>query len=200
MEFNNLYQIKKQDLDKSTEVLADAFMDYSMFKYILGKKHNKDNIKIITNFFIKYAMIYGKAYASSTDIEGLMLFLDYDNYKFNLFRTLRTGGLSLLKLGREAGNKFSQYEDFCEKIHQKAIQKPHQYLMAIGVDPDKQGEGHGSKMLKSLLEYTDRRKEACYLETHTSYNVDIYRNYGFEVVSEDTLPNTDIKQWSMLKR
>ena len=72
--------------------------------------------------------------------------------------------------------------------------------MAIGVDPDKQGEGHGSKMLKSLLEYTDRRKEACYLETHTSYNVDIYRNYGFEVVSEDTLPNTDIKQWSMLKR
>jgi len=50
---NELYKLKKKDIDKSAEVLSKAFFDYSLFKHILGENHNIENIKILTKFIVK---------------------------------------------------------------------------------------------------------------------------------------------------
>jgi hypothetical protein len=96
---NELHKLEKKDLNRGAEVLARAFFDYPMFDYILGDKHNKENIKAVLKYLAKYGYIYGEAYASSSEIEGIVLFCDYKDYNFNFYRSLRSGGLSLLKLG-----------------------------------------------------------------------------------------------------
>jgi ribosomal protein S18 acetylase RimI-like enzyme len=196
---DQLYKLKKKDLKKSTEIMANAFFDYPIFEHIAGEKHNKENLKTILKYYIKYSMIYGNAYATSPDLEGIILFIDYDNYKFNIFRSLRSGGLSLLKLGSDLGKRFNEFDKFCDRIHKKLINRTHKYIMFIGVDPEEQGQGYGGKLLELIIKETEKDKEPIYLETHSKENVAIYEKYGFIVKSEDLVPGSNIKQWSMIK-
>src|SRR6056297_3368726 len=192
---NKLYKLKKKDIDKSAEVLTKAFSDYPLFKHILGDNHNKKNIKILSKFIIKYAILYGQAYATSPEIEGVILFSDFKDYKFTFLKSLRSGGLSVIKIGREAGIRFNKYDEFNMKIHKNIIDKPHQYLIGIGVDPDKQGQAFGKKLLTALLEVAKEKNHPCYLETHDEENVKSYKKYRFKVLSQDFIPGTDIVQF-----
>ncbi|MFZ5986396.1 MAG: GNAT family N-acetyltransferase [Bacillota bacterium] len=196
---NNLYKLTKKDIDKGAEITSKAFYDYPIFKYILGDKHTIENIKIVQRFFITYGVLYGEAYASSKNFEGVIVFTDFNKYKFNFFRLLRCGLLSLIRLGGDAGKKFNEFDEFTLKVHKEIIKDPHQYLMMIGVDPARQGQGFGSKLMLPMLEIAEKKGQPCYTETHGQKNVAMYKKYGFKVVCEDVVPGTDIVQYSMLK-
>jgi len=66
----------------------------------------------------------------------------------------------------------------------------HWYLMALGVDPAKQGMGLG----RALLEYGFARAEGsgapCYLETFRARTTEFYVRYGFEVLGEERVGRT----------
>jgi GNAT superfamily N-acetyltransferase len=75
----------------------------------------------------------------------------------------------------------------------------HWYLSALGVEPERQGEGIGSALLKPALAEADRDGVPCYLETAVGRNVLLYERHGFDVVEELVLPNTDVHGWLMLR-
>ena len=62
--------------------------------------------------------------------------------------------------------------------------EPHRYLFFIGVEPEMQGSGIGSRMLAPVLENADRSRAPCYLETPFSRTHDFYRRLGFEIAVE----------------
>jgi ribosomal protein S18 acetylase RimI-like enzyme len=74
---------------------------------------------------------------------------------------------------------------------------PHFYLSALGVDPDRQGEGIGTALMRPVLERADAETVPAYLETATARNVLLYERVGFSVVEELTLPDTDVHGWLM---
>lgn len=201
--FEDLYKLTKEDIERSAEVTAKAFYDYPMMKYIFGDRLTLDNVKVVQRFLITYGVIYGEAYATSKDMEGIILFTDFKKYKFSLYRSLRCGILSLIKMGSnggsEIGRRFNEFDRFTLLKHKELLKKPHQYLMLIGVDPEKQGQGYGSKMLLPLLKLAEEKGQPCYTETHGEKNVAIYKKLGFQVVSEDLVPGTDIVQYSLIK-
>ena len=61
-------------------------------------------------------------------------------------------------------------------------EEPHWYLPLIGVDPSKQGRGHGAALLRHALERVDRARRVAYLESSNPANVPLYQRHGFEVV------------------
>ena len=196
---NQLYKLKKKDINKSAEILAKVFYDYPTFRHIFGEKHIHKNLQVFLRFLTKYTFLYGETYASSSDLEGIILYIDFDNYKFNLFRSLRAGVLSMIKMGRDTGMRFNEYGEFSLKIHKKTIKAPHQYLLFLGVDPKKHGRGFGKRLMSQLVKTAEEKNQPCYLETHHTKNIAFYKKYGFEVVSEDTVPGTEITQFAMLK-
>ncbi|WP_027339475.1 GNAT family N-acetyltransferase [Halonatronum saccharophilum] len=200
MDIKELYKLKKKDADKGAKILAKSFYNYPMFRYVLGAKHNQENLQAVLRFIIKYVIIYGEAYATSPELEGIILFSDYKDYNFTFFRSLRSGGLSLFKLGAEVGRKFSEFDDFSLKLHENSIKSPHQYIILLGVDPKKQGQGIASKLMLPVLELAKEKGQPIYLETHDSDNLPIYQRYGFEVVCADRVPGSDISHWGMLKK
>ncbi|HCX02876.1 MAG TPA: hypothetical protein DHM42_00195, partial [Clostridiales bacterium] len=103
------------------------------------------------------------------------------------------------KIGKEAGMRFNKYDEFNMRVHKDIINKPHQYIIGIGVDPDKQGQAFGKKLLTSLIKVAEEKNHPCYLETHDEENVQIYKKYGFKVMEEEVIPGTNIMQFSMLK-
>lgn len=195
----DLYRLGKQDIDKSVECMAKAFCDYPLFQQILAEKLSHENIKIFLKFLITYSVLYAEAYAYSRENEGIVLFTDFKNYKFNLIRSIRSGILSLMKIGAEEGKRFNEFDRFTLDIHKRLMKENHQYIILIGVDPDKQGLGYGYKLMLPVLKLAEEKGQSCYLETHGEKNVSFYKNLGFRVISEDVLPDTNIIQFAMVK-
>jgi ribosomal protein S18 acetylase RimI-like enzyme len=69
-----------------------------------------------------------------------------------------------------------------DKHHPK--DKPHYYLMTIGVDPRFQGQGLGSALLDATLAPFDAQGMPTYLESSNEKNVPLYKRHGYVVTSE----------------
>ncbi len=69
-----------------------------------------------------------------------------------------------------------------DKHHPK--DKPHFYLMTIGVDPRFQGQGLGSAILDATLASIDAKGLPTYLESSNEKNVPLYKRHGYVVTSE----------------
>jgi ribosomal protein S18 acetylase RimI-like enzyme len=60
--------------------------------------------------------------------------------------------------------------------------EPHWYLPLIAVDPARQGQGHGSALLRETLRRCDRDGLLAYLESSNPRNITLYERHGFEVM------------------
>jgi len=65
---------------------------------------------------------------------------------------------------------------------------PHFYLAQIGVMPEAQGQGLGSRLLAPILAICDRDGIPAYLESSKHSNIAFYARHGFRVREEVRLP------------
>ena len=79
----------------------------------------------------------------------------------------------------------------------KHPREPHWYLALLGVDPDHQGRGFGSHLMRPVLTRCDREKLPAYLETDTERNVAFYERHGFAVTEKFDLPGGGPPIWLM---
>ena len=75
--------------------------------------------------------------------------------------------------------------------------RKHAYLWFLGVRPEAQGLGVGSRLLRAASSRLDATGMPAYLETQTERNVALYRRHGFEVVSEFRARHDAPPQWGM---
>ena len=101
---------------------------------------------------------------------------------------LRATGFS--RFGRLAAMR----EDM-DKHH--PMERKHAYLWFLGVAPEAQGHGVGSRLLKVGTDRCDAAALPAYLETQTERNVALYRRHGFEVISEHRCRADAPLMWSM---
>jgi ribosomal protein S18 acetylase RimI-like enzyme len=67
--------------------------------------------------------------------------------------------------------------------------EPNWYLNFLAVDPAHQGQGHGSTLLRQVLDVADERGEPAYLDATTPRNRALYERHGFRVIADHVLPN-----------
>jgi ribosomal protein S18 acetylase RimI-like enzyme len=60
--------------------------------------------------------------------------------------------------------------------------EPHWFLPFIGVDPFRQGQGHGAALMQHALIPCDRDHTLAYLESSNSKNIPLYERHGFELL------------------
>ena len=82
-------------------------------------------------------------------------------------------------------------------IEKQHPHEPHYYLLALGVNPDKQGRGVGTKLMAPILERCDRERIPAYLESSKEVNVPLYERNGFKVTERVTVPNGGPPMWLM---
>jgi GNAT superfamily N-acetyltransferase len=76
--------------------------------------------------------------------------------------------------------------------------EPHIFVHTLGVDPKHQRKGAGGALLEPLIGEAERLHVPVHLTTSAPENLPYYRRFGFEVVSEATLPR-DVPLWSMIR-
>jgi len=100
---------------------------------------------------------------------------------------------SVLELLQKTVSKGNRAEVFAvlEQMNRYHPTEPHWYLPMIGVDPNCQGKGFGSALLKPALRRCDRDEKLAYLESSNSKNIPLYERHGFELlatIQEGTSP------------
>jgi ribosomal protein S18 acetylase RimI-like enzyme len=93
--------------------------------------------------------------------------------------------------------KFMTANETMDKIHKARVPEPHWYLMIVGVDPELQGQGVGSAIVREGLAIADRESKPCYLETSERRNLAFYERLGFVVLEEANFGKGGPAAWAM---
>ncbi|NPE06804.1 MAG: GNAT family N-acetyltransferase [Asgard group archaeon] len=196
-----LYKLKRRDLKKAAKVLADAFYSDPLTQYMFpDDETRKEQSAHYFNFTVSYGLKFGEIYAPSPEIEGLAIWYLSDKYVMNMFKQLRAGGMKLyLKLKKDNISRMMPIGRFSSEMHNKYGNFKHWYLSPIGVAPEHQGKGFGSLLLRTMLNRIDIEKLPSLLETQNPTNVEIYKRFGYEVVTKEKIPNTEIPHWVMIR-
>jgi len=198
---NNLYRLKKPDLQRGTEVLVRAFRDDSLTKYFIPPCENWE--ELVTTYFrfrLRFGIMYGEVYATSPKMEGLAAWFAPGKSDMTNLRLMRAGGISLSRdMGKDTISRMNMIGDYTARMRKEHVKGPHWHLFPIAVNPEYQGRGHASALMKPMLARITDEGLPCYLETQTERNKSLYEHFGFEVVHEDIISGLNVKHWGMVK-
>jgi len=197
-----LLRLTLKERDAGAAVLGRAFTEYELLRYYF---HDETQRRAVADTFgfiaLSLCLKYGEVYASSEKLEGVAAWLPPGKAPFGVRQIIRSVPLSILfRFGRQGASRMWRYGRFADNLHRRLVPYPHWYLQIIGVDPACQGQGFSSRLLRPVLERIDRERMPCFLETNAAKNVAIYRRFGFEVVSKNKLPGTEVTTFAMLRK
>jgi len=197
-----LQRLTLKERDAGAAVLGRAFAEYDLLRYYFPDETQRSAVANTFCFIgLSVCLKYGEVYATSEKLEGVAAWLPPGKSPFGVWQIIRSVPLSILfRFGRQGAGRLQAYGRFVDNLHRKLVPYPHWYLQVIGVDPAYQGKGFSSRLVKPMLERIDRERMPCFLETNTGKNAAIYRRFGFEVVSEDKLPGTEVTSFAMLRK
>ncbi len=199
MNSNEIIPIKKEHVDIISELSAKAYYDDPLFSSFFPDVSKRMNLKYLFRMGFIQAFKYGEIYATS-DLTGVASWLPHEKAIFSTLDMIKNGIFSFVfkAKGRDL-KKIINYDDFCKRKHEQHAHFPHWYLQNIAVEPDYQGKGHASLLLKGMLDKIDEQNLPCYLETQNKKNVSMYQKFGFKVLEETTVPRTDFEFYLMLR-
>lgn len=199
---SELLRLTLKERDAGTAVLGRAFTEYELLRYYFHDKTERHAVADTFSFIaLSVCLKYGEVYVSSEKLEGVAAWLPPGKAPFRGWQIIRSVPLSILfRFARQGASRMWAYGRYVDNLHRKLVPYPHWYLQIIGVDPTYHGQGFSSRLVRPVLERIDRERMPCFLETNTAKNVAIYRRFGFEVVSEDKIPGTEVTSFAMLRK
>jgi GNAT superfamily N-acetyltransferase len=115
-------------------------------------------------------------------------------------KPLLTGIAGIANLVKVVPYVFSHLKttlDMISLIESLHPHEPHWYLATLGTDPEAQGRGIGSALMRPVLDQCDAEGWPAYLESSKERNVPFYARHGFAVVKEVPLPKGGPSIWTM---
>ncbi|MFC1963544.1 GNAT family N-acetyltransferase [Chloroflexota bacterium] len=194
-------RLNKSHAKPAVEVLVKAFWNNPPLNYYFSDELER---KRIASFFLSAAVFsgirYGEVYATSPNLEGIAVWIPSHNYPITFWKLLRSVPLSaIFGFGKYGGNRMKLLGEHVDAIHEQMSPFRHWFLQIIGVDPSFQGNGYAGKLIHRMLSRVDAEGLPCYLETLDYKNVPLYEHFGFRVVDESIVPDTELTNWAMLR-
>jgi GNAT superfamily N-acetyltransferase len=130
----------------------------------------------------------------SDDLGGCAIWCAPDHWKGTLTETARMLAPSGRLLGRRLLDGVRAIGAI-EKAHTQ--DPPHWYLSVLGTDPDHQGKGIGSALIRAVTDECDRDGIPAYLESSKEANLAFYSRHGFVADEPMRLPKGGPLLWPM---
>ena len=193
--------MKREDIERFADPLADGFSQYNMFEYICNGKYSHDKMKLFWTVSITTIADDAICIADSKDLNSVLIYVCPKSKEPNLLCYLKAGGLKMLfKLGLRSSIKLLRFDAEFKKLAQRHRTDSDGYLMAFATRLDKQGQHYGKPLIEALLRHLDTSGEGCYLETLKAKNVDLYRHFQFELKEEVNLKLGGLTVFAMMRQ
>ena len=204
MSENQVIRLTETHVKLATETLAQSLNKYPLFTtFIPNIAERKAKLPIIFEFMIRFGIRYGEVYTTSPNFEAVAIWFPSENVEWTALKMIRVGGFALIYnylRNLSVMSKLMTYNDYAFEIHNRQASFPHWYLALLGTKPNCQGQGFARKLLQYMFTRIDKENMPAYLETHDRENIPIYQHFGFQIVEEDTVSNTDVYHYAMLRR
>lgn len=163
------------------DILSRSFDDNTSINYIAKQDAKRqERIRYLMSYCFDICMEKGQIFLSD-DESASALILDPGKKMNPVKLAMLDLGLALRCIGVDRIGKVKERETLI-KAHQPKI--PFYYLWFIGVKPESQGHGAGSKLLVEILRKYDENRRPFYLETSITRNLDWYEKFGFNIFNE----------------
>lgn len=183
--------VRPADRDTVGEVLARAFHDDPVFEWIVPDEQRRAaRLPAVFAAFADAYIPHDESYVAGGGV-GAALWLPSGT---------ELGEEQFEVLGEQIGAALE--EDAERAFEASALLDEHHpdepccYLQFMGVVPEQQGRGIGSRLLRSVLDRCDAEGTPAYLEATTVDNRRLYERHGFELLRELVLPDGP-PLWSM---
>ncbi len=186
---------------RAAEMLSRAFHDDMLLGNYFPESTRRLAVgRLYFQFPVYAGLRVGEVLTTSPRLEGLAVWFPPGTYPVSTCNMLGAiPVLTALRFGIAGGARMKTLGNCFGALHSRIAPPNHWYLQLLGVDPDAQGRGHASALLRPMLARIDAEQHSCYLETTNPDNVPMYQHVGFEVRDSGTVPSTQIDYWSMLR-
>lgn len=165
------------DIPRLEAVLAEAFFDDPIFSWLIpNDTRRRARLRRYFGIELRYfALPRGRVWSTS-DLTGAALTTPPGVWRVPLYATLLEGtafGVHVSRAARLGG-----------MMEWRHLREPHYYVRDIGVHPDMQGQGLGSRLMHPTLERCDREGLPAYLEASSERSAALYERLGFKLTRE----------------
>jgi GNAT superfamily N-acetyltransferase len=195
----DVVRLEEAQVDQAGRVLGRAFWHDPLVEYILPDTERRARaLPAFMTGGARYGHLFGEVYTSSESIEGAAVWMPPGSGEMDEERMTAAGMMEVaLAMGDESLNKFFSVMGLLDELRKRDAGDPFWYLFILGVDPPRQGQGVGGRLIAPVLARADEAGLPCYLETMKTRNVPFYRKHGFEIVVEDDFPDGGPHYWTM---
>ncbi|HUC36793.1 MAG TPA: GNAT family N-acetyltransferase [Acidimicrobiales bacterium] len=184
------------DVPELVEMLARAFDDDPVPNFLFrGDRRRRRGLRRFFSIQMRHMYLGDGEMWTTADKAGAALWAPPSKPRPGLGDLLRLLPVlpDLLGLGRDAGTA----AHLLQSVERARPHQEHWYLATLGTDPQRQGQGVGSALLREVLEKVDSEGLPAYLESSKERNVPFYARHGFEVTGEIHTPRGGPTLWLM---
>lgn len=181
--------IKANYNDRSlvVDILTKSFATNQSVNYIVKQGSNKlGRIRHLMDYSFEVCYLFGEVYLME-DRKACALVLYPDKKKTTFKSILLDVKLIFLSVGIRNIKKTLNREAQIKKIQPKELMY---YLWFIGVLPEYQNTGIGTRLLTEIIQHSSIKNRPIYLETSTLKNLPWYQKLGFRIYHELNLGYT----------
>ena len=189
--------LQRGSIDRAAVTLERAFSPDPLFTWVFPDPATRPAaLQRFMRVPLEYGLRYGRV-TTSHEAKAASVWLP-PGPGMTIPRMIRSGMLGVpFRTGLGPFVKFMTANETMDKIHKARVPEPHWYLVVVGVDPELQGQGVGSAIVREGLAPADQESKPCYLETSEHSNLAFYERLGFVVLKEATLGKGGPKAWAM---
>ena len=192
-------RLEAGEVRRAGELLARGMHDDPLFVHLLrDAAHRARRLPGLLASLVRFGVRYGVAETTAGGMDGVAVWLP-PGTEMTPGRMLRVGTVpAALRLGPRGLRRFAALLRVSEAAHTWVVSAPHWCLPELAVEPTRQRQGVGGRLMTAALARADAGGASCYLETTNPATLPFYRRHGFVEVVEGALPGGPAF-WGMLR-
>ncbi|MDJ0635981.1 MAG: GNAT family N-acetyltransferase [Xenococcaceae cyanobacterium MO_188.B29] len=196
---SNIVLLNPSEIDRASEILAKAFDEDPMFRYITpeAEQARVNALRWYCKIGLSNCQLYNHIYTTAGDLKGVAAWIPPGKSEINIWQVLPMLFALPWKFGWHRLGQCLSLSFTLIKQESHEMNEPHWTLNLLGVAPTYQGQGIGSLLLQPVFEQADREGMPCYVATFTEQAVRFYQKHGFVILWQGELSGGSPCIWTM---